>query len=77
MCNMKTKDINMKTKDIDTDELRRLKIGYYSETLWNKSYSGKNKPSYRCKKLLKSKYGIIGRNAEIIMCKIDKMIRSC
>ena len=66
----------MKTKNIDKNELLRLRIGYYSETLWNNSYCGKSKPSNKCKKLLKTKYGITGRDSDIIISKIDKMIKS-
>ena len=67
---------NMKTKNIDRNELMRLKFSYYSETLWNNSYCGKKKQVNKCKKLLKTKYGIVGHDSVSILNKIDKMIKS-
>ena len=65
----------MKTKNVDKNELMRLKFEYHSETLWNNSYGGKKKPVYKVYKLLKSKYGIVGRDYEVVVNKIDKLIR--
>ena len=66
----------MKKKQIDRDELMRLKFEYYSETLWNNSLNGKKKPVYKVYKLLKTKYGIVGRDYGVVTGKIDKMLKS-
>jgi len=66
----------MKPKNIDKSELMRLKFEYYSEILWNNSLGGKKKPVNKVYKLLKSKYGIVGRDIDSVYGKIDKLIKS-
>lgn len=71
----KQKGSIMKKREIDTVELRRLKFEYYSECLWNRSVLIKKKISNKVYNTLKSRYGITGRNSDIVMQKINKLLK--
>lgn len=66
----------MKTKtQVDKVELFRLKFAYHSEVLWNRNILINKKVSDKVYKVLKKKYGITGRTPEVVMGKIDKLLK--
>jgi hypothetical protein len=65
----------MKKKLMDIDELIKLKFEYISECHNNASICVTRKSRDKVYKLLKKRYGIVGRDKMVVLKKINNMIK--